>query len=278
VLLIACLEVTVERLAGLARHDDSSQADLALALDVIETFAIVLITIQGQQLRGARPRVQQHHENRLIPLRRLIGLAFQGTELLDGRFGAIDIDRRQPLPVGLVDLQLGQAFAGIAGELVNASKDRALILALHHPIYSAYGDHPGSQYLKTIVEEATGAANRVPDPLLTGHVHDYQRLNGSINGKPVTTIVAGAGSYNQKFHRLDRHLFDPECGSYKFEDGSETLEKFSDFQHGYLLIDVREDKIFGSYIAVDDPAPAGPSPIRRVKPYDQFEIALKLSD
>src|SRR5579883_217713 len=39
-------------------------------------------------------------------------------------------------------------------ELAEADKNKSLILALHHPIYSAYGHHPGSQYLKGIVEEA----------------------------------------------------------------------------------------------------------------------------
>src|SRR5215472_8432890 len=100
-------------------------------------------------------------------------------------------------------------------EFASAPKDRALILALHHPIYSAYGHHPGSQYLKSIVEAATAAANRTPDLILTGHLHNYQRFTGSINGKPVTTIVAGAGGYNQKLHSLDRYLFNPSHVPYE---------------------------------------------------------------
>lgn len=159
-------------------------------------------------------------------------------------------------------------------ELAEAAKDRALILALHHPIYSAYGHHPGSQYLKSIVENATAAANRTPDLILTGHVHNYQRFTGSINGKPVITIVAGAGGYNQKLHSLDRHLFNPSQVPYKFNDGPEILERFNDFQHGYLLIDVRQTKILGSYIAVDDPKAGDPVPTHRARPYDTFEIAL----
>jgi hypothetical protein len=159
-------------------------------------------------------------------------------------------------------------------ELAAADKNKALILAVHHPIYSAYGHHPGSQILKRVVEEATREAGRVPDLILTGHVHNYQRFTGDINDKAVTTIVAGAGGYNQKLHALSRHQFDPSGGSYKFPDGKETLEEFNDFQHGYLLIDVRPDKILGAYIAVDDPTAASMVPTKRVKPYDQFEIDL----
>jgi hypothetical protein len=160
-------------------------------------------------------------------------------------------------------------------ELANAPEDRALILALHHPIYSAYGHHPGSAPLKRIIEESTQAANnRVPDLILTGHVHDYQRFTGDINGKAVTTIVAGAGGYNHKLHGLDRHLFDPQGCPYKFRDGPELLESFNDFQHGYLVIDVRKDRILGKYIAVNDPTPTDPVPPPPMAPYDTFEIAL----
>jgi acid phosphatase type 7 len=159
-------------------------------------------------------------------------------------------------------------------ELGAAPKDRALILALHHPLYSAYGNHPGSQSLKSIVEESTQAAKRIPDLILTGHVHDYQRFTGKINGKSVTTIVAGAGGYNQKLHTLSRKQFHPKGVPYKFSDGPETLDSFNDFQHGYLMIDVRPDRILGSYIAVDDPTSTEPVPTHPAKPYDTFEIPL----
>lgn len=159
-------------------------------------------------------------------------------------------------------------------ELRDAPRDIALILALHHPIYSAYGAHPGSQYLKSIIENATNTAGRTPDLILTGHVHNYQRFTGSINGKAVTTIVAGAGGYNLKLHTLQRPTFDPKKGPYKFPDGPETLDKFNDFQHGYLILDVTKDKIAGSYIAVPDPTAANSIPTKPLVPYDTFLVPL----
>ena len=157
-------------------------------------------------------------------------------------------------------------------ELANAPKDRWLILSLHHPIYSAYGHHPGSLGLKTIIEEAAKLAKRVPDLILTAHVHDYQRFTGNINGAPVVTIVAGAGGYNQKLHTLDTKLFDPKGVPYQIEGGKETLDSFNDFQHGYLLLDVQPGNIHGSYIAVDDPHAGQPVPTKPAKPYDTFKI------
>jgi acid phosphatase type 7 len=157
-------------------------------------------------------------------------------------------------------------------ELQNAPKDRKLILALHRPILSAYGGHPGSQPLRTMIEETTKAANRMPDLILTGHVHNYQRFDAYINGEAVTTIVAGAGGYNQKLHILHRPTFEPNGVPYKFDNSEDTLVSFNDFQHGYLTIDVREDKIIGSYIAVDDPTAATMIPTTPAKAYDTFSI------
>jgi acid phosphatase type 7 len=128
--------------------------------------------------------------------------------------------------------QLGQnQLAWLNQELAAAPTDRALILSVHHPLYSAYGHEPGSQHLKDIIEAAAKATKRTPDLILTGHVHNYQRFTGYLNGNAVTCIVAGAGGYNQKLHRLDSKQFDPNGCPYKFQDGPEQLEKFNDFQH-----------------------------------------------
>lgn len=159
-------------------------------------------------------------------------------------------------------------------ELAAAPTDRALILALHHPLYSAYGHHPGSLPMKLMVEEAAKDSGRTPDLILAGHVHDYQRFTGNINGKQVPCIVAGAGGYNQKLHMLDRKMFDPKGVPYKMPNAPETLDSFNDFQHGYLLIDVRPGQILGSYIAVDDPTAAMPRPTAPGKPYDTFTIPM----
>ena len=126
--------------------------------------------------------------------------------------------------------------------------------------------------MKTVIEEATQSTNRTPDLILSGHVHDYQRFNGSINGKTIPCIVNGAGGYNQKLHQLSRKLFDPKGVPYQMPSGPETLESFNDFQHGYLKIEVTPGKIVGEYFAVDDPTPATVMPTAPVAPYDTFTI------
>jgi acid phosphatase type 7 len=157
-------------------------------------------------------------------------------------------------------------------ELANAPKDLPLIVAVHHPLYSAYGPHPGSQFLKKVFERATKTAHRIPNLILNGHVHDYQRFTGIVNDKHVVCVVAGAGGYNQKLHRLDARIFKPSGCPYKFQNSPETLDAFNDTQHGYLLVSVDEKEIEGSYMAVDDPTAAKPAPTATAKPYDRFAI------
>ena len=92
--------------------------------------------------------------------------------------------------------------------------------------------------------------------------------------KDVTTIVAGAGGYNQKLHALSRRQFDPNKCPYTFDKGVDSLEAFNDWQHGYLLIEVTDKAIDGSYIAVDDPKAGDKPPQHQVVPYDQFHIPI----
>jgi len=165
-----------------------------------------------------------------------------------------------------------QQLEWFTNELREAPDDFPIILSMHHPLYSAYGHHPGYTPLKDTVEQAIAAAGRTPNLILTGHVHNYQRFIGSLNGKNVTTIVAGAGGYNQKLHILSRKQFDPNKCPYMFNGVDDTLEAFNDWQHGYLLMEVTDRQITGRYFAVDDPQPGMQPPQKQIDPYDTFTI------
>ena len=175
--------------------------------------------------------------------------------------------------------RLGQnQVAWLKQELKTASEKQALILSLHHPLYSAYGPHPGSQYLKSTVEDVIKASNRVPDLILSGHVHNYQRFTGKLCGQDVPCIVVGAGGYNQKLHMLSRKMFSPTGGPYQMPNDPSTLDKFNDFQHGYLKIDIQGDAktITCDYVAVSDPTGNSDAPPAKPDPYDHFVIKVQL--
>src|SRR6266851_1086605 len=61
-------------------------------------------------------------------------------------------------------------IAWLTGELSAAPVGKALIVAMHHPIYSADVLHSGSKYMATVLEHAIQQSSRWPDLVIAGHV------------------------------------------------------------------------------------------------------------
>ncbi len=161
-------------------------------------------------------------------------------------------------------------------ELQAGESDLPVIVAVHHPIYSAYGPHPGSTRLKDFFESSCESAGRSPDVVLTGHVHNYQRFSAPLGGKQdVPFIVAGAGGYNQRLHTLGKVFHDAQQKNQlpvQIEGEDVRLESFNDQQHGYLRITVTKKTIKLDYIVVPDPSEQAKDGL--LKPYDSVEVKL----
>jgi Calcineurin-like phosphoesterase len=69
---------------------------------------------------------------------------------------------------------------------------KALVIATHHPPYSA-GGHSGSSEMNADITSLCTQAGVLPNLFLSAHAHNYQRYTRSIGGKNVTYIVAGTG-------------------------------------------------------------------------------------
>jgi hypothetical protein len=164
----------------------------------------------------------------------------------------------------------------LISELKAASGSLPIILAIHHPIYSAYGSHPGSTRLKSLLEDCCAKAKRAPDVVLTGHVHDYQRFSASLyNKKNVPFIVAGAGGYNKRLHVIGKVFHDAKSANklpVQIQGEPERLENFNDSDHGYLRVTVTKKKIILDYVAVPDPS-ANPKDAY-LKPYDSVQVSI----
>ena len=155
-------------------------------------------------------------------------------------------------------------------QLQSAPKNRALIVALHHPPYSADDHHGGSAAMATLLDTAFGAANRWPDLVLTGHVHNYQRFTRQTPAGQVPYVVAGAGGY---FHL---HSMAPIIWSaqlpLKTPINGITLDNFCASHHGFMKITVTKDSIAAQYLAVPRPHEGWHDD---VKVCDEFQIDLK---
>jgi len=73
----------------------------------------------------------------------------------------------------------------------NAEK-KPLIIASHHPPYSAAG-HSGSTEMRQSIDAICQKVEIFPDAFLSGHAHNYQRYTRRFGGKQIPYLVVGTG-------------------------------------------------------------------------------------
>lgn len=133
----------------------------------------------------------------------------------------------------------------ITNEFATAPTDRALILALHHPIYSFDVFHSGSAKMADVLENAIRDTGRVPNLVLNGHVHDYQRIEKEIApGIQTPFIVCGNGGY----HNL--HKLHSGTGTAAPDTGA-VLKSGNDSCWGFLTLTIDGKNITGVSTALD---------------------------
>jgi hypothetical protein len=133
----------------------------------------------------------------------------------------------------------------ITNEFAQADLSLPLILALHHPIYSFDVYHSGSSAMADILENAIRDTGRVPNMVLAGHVHDYQRIEQTIapNG-PTPFFVCGNGGY----HNL--HAIHSSAGA-KAPDTGAVLKYGADTVWGVMTLTIDSKTISGKTIEID---------------------------
>src|SRR5262249_54844921 len=128
-------------------------------------------------------------------------------------------------------------------ELVGAPEDRALLVALHHPIYSADAHHGGSESMGRALDEAIAATGRVPDAVLTAHVHNYQRFTRTVQGREVPCLVAGAGGYWHLHYMAKDETGHDLTVPWQTPDPDVRLDAYCDDRHGYLRLTVSASEV-----------------------------------
>lgn len=143
-------------------------------------------------------------------------------------------------------------IAWLVGEL-KAAPDQALIVALHHPPYSADAHHGGSERMGKLLDAAFAEAKRVPDLILSGHVHNYQRFTRTTNGRQIPYLVVGAGGYWHLHAMADAADGSELKAPWDVPDTDLVLDAYSDDRHGFLRLAVDAKHIAGDYTTVPRP-------------------------
>jgi acid phosphatase type 7 len=132
----------------------------------------------------------------------------------------------------------------LTGELKAADPKLPLILTLHHPPYSVDAHHGGSQKMGIALDSAFTASGRLPQLVISGHVHDYQRFTRTNLAHPIPYIVIG----NSGYHNL--HKLAPGSNAGEQLAPGVTFEYGDDSEYGFLKLTVQGGKISGEYFGV----------------------------
>jgi hypothetical protein len=159
-------------------------------------------------------------------------------------------------------------------ELKAAPRDAAVLVTMHHPIYSADSNHGGSSYMGGMLDQAVKASGRTPDMVFSGHVHNYQRFTRATAAGDLPYIVAGAGGYwHLHYVAKDAATGNPVQPGWKPAGLGVVLEAYADSRHGFMRLEVTPQSIHGDYVTVPRPQESwrtGPTAVA-----DSFTLDLK---
>lgn len=141
-------------------------------------------------------------------------------------------------------------------QVTNAPTDKWLAVAVHHPPYSLDSAHGGTLDILTAIDRATVAANRAPDIVFSGHVHNYQRFSRKVGKRDIPYVVAGAGGYAndaRSMHRLQKGAMPLP---FQTTHPDVKLMNFNQQEPGFLRVTVTPNAIDVEYFLVpfDDSA------------------------
>jgi hypothetical protein len=147
-----------------------------------------------------------------------------------------------------------EQIAWLTAKLKGAPTDRPLIIMLHHPPYSIDAHHGGSKKMGDALDKAFTAANRIPDLVISGHVHTYERFTRVAWGRPITYLVTGNGGYHN-LHRLA-----PGATPGQELVPGVTFENGDDSEYGYVKLTIDRGGVQGEYVGVTPGATSNTPP------------------
>jgi len=108
----------------------------------------------------------------------------------------------------------------------------AVIVAVHHPPYTAGSVHGGSPHMLTDMDNVFQRSGFYPHAVLSGHAHNYQRFTRALGGRQIPYIIAGSGGHNANPLRQGKNATPIRT---PLDMGNVRLENYSE-HFGYLRV------------------------------------------
>jgi hypothetical protein len=149
----------------------------------------------------------------------------------------------------------------LTSELRAARSGATLILALHHPVYSADSVHGSNLALGHLLDQSFALADRAPDAMFAAHAHNYQRFTRTYLGREIPYVVAGTGGFHT-LHEMGTGIAQTPA---RFDGISDVkLEVYQDQGFGFMTVTAGPGGAEVSYSVVKRDV---------AKPFDRFSIA-----
>jgi hypothetical protein len=130
----------------------------------------------------------------------------------------------------------------------------ALIIAHHHPAYTAGSKHGWSERLLSQIDDVCNTAGIWPHAVLSGHAHNYQRFTRHHGQTQIPYIICGNGGHG--LAKLSRKgagaLRTPQQLQTTGHADKVTLENYDDQDYGYLRIIVTAAQLRIEYHPASD--------------------------
>src|SRR5215831_2056924 len=111
-------------------------------------------------------------------------------------------------------------------------------------------------FSRDALDRAFKAVGRIPDLVLSGLSHDYQRFTRKVGNKQVPYVIAGAGGYANSPGSMHRIVTDPDTGEkiatpVQTTMWDVTLNAYNDTEPGFLRLKVTKTAVGIEYYTVD---------------------------
>ena len=166
----------------------------------------------------------------------------------------------------------GPQEAWLTEQLKSASTSKALVVAVHHSPYSLDEFHGGYPEILQSLDNSIADSKRIPNIVLSGHVHNYQRFSRKISGREIPYIIAGAGGYAhtlRAMHRMQTNNGRQIHTPFKTTHSDLMLMKFNQTDPGFLRITVTANDLTADYFTVPFTGPADGNP------FDSVTVSIK---
>lgn len=164
--------------------------------------------------------------------------------------------------VGSAQLTFLQQQLQTAAQQRKSGDHRALIIAVHHPPFTGSKNHAPSSNVLTDLDAACKTAGIMPDIVLSGHAHLYERYTRYVGGNQIPFIVAGMGGYfNLSGVKPTKNGTKPKppVTTQDTKGNKLVLNQYNDTSFGYLRLSVSATTLKCTFVTVDPQQKGAPT-------------------